>query len=229
MEDKSSRIRLFVDMDGTLAKFIPQDTLEPLFEKGYFESLEPMPNVVDTVNFLNTRDAGIDVYILSACLDSGFAEKEKNEWLDKYMPSIKSDQRIFTEYGTDKSTAVPGGVGTMDFLLDDYSNNLKDWVLMGGQGIKALNGINGRNGTWDGPKIDCGKNSLALRYELVSKINSAVIDLHNKELEKNIDKNISKINAIGIAGRKERAVKRSEELCQVKKDRTVNLMNGKER
>lgn len=227
MNDLSEKVRLFVDMDGTLAKFIPQDTLEPLFEKDYFSSLEPMQNVVEAVNFLNVNDVGVDVYILSACLDTEFAKSEKNEWLDKYLPSIKPEQRIFVDYGENKSEVIPEGIRLTDFLLDDYTKNLNDWCLSGGQGIKILNGINNRSNSWDGPRIDHEKNSVTLKYELISKINSTIINLQNKDLIQNLDKNISEIS--GIAARKDRAIKRSEELCRMKNEVTLNLTNGKER
>ena len=41
--------RLLIDMDGTLAKFTPVETLELLYEEGYFRNLEPLQNVVDAI------------------------------------------------------------------------------------------------------------------------------------------------------------------------------------
>ena len=41
--------RLFIDMDGTLAKFQTVDTLEKLYEKGYFYNLPPNENVVEAI------------------------------------------------------------------------------------------------------------------------------------------------------------------------------------
>ena len=41
-----ARLRLFVDMDGTLAEFRSVDTLETLYEKGYFAELRPQETVV---------------------------------------------------------------------------------------------------------------------------------------------------------------------------------------
>ncbi len=60
--------RLFVDMDGTLAQFKTLDTLEPLFEKGYFENLAPQQNVIDAVKEIIQNHKDIEVYILSAYL-----------------------------------------------------------------------------------------------------------------------------------------------------------------
>ena len=79
--------RLFVDMDGTLALFQEIDTIETLFEEGYFKNLPPQVAVVNAVNtFLEQSDPEVDVYILSSYLtDSDYALKEKNEWLDRYL------------------------------------------------------------------------------------------------------------------------------------------------
>ena len=76
-------------MDGTLAEFKKVDTLEKLYEKGYFLNLEPNMNVVDAIRSIVTDHSEIEVYILSAVLsDSSYAVTEKNAWLDQYLPEI---------------------------------------------------------------------------------------------------------------------------------------------
>lgn len=65
-------------MDGTLAEFKKVDTLEKLYEKGYFLNLEPHMNVVDAIRSIVTDHSEIEVYILSAVLsDSPYAVTEK--------------------------------------------------------------------------------------------------------------------------------------------------------
>ena len=69
--------RLFVDMDGTLAVFTPVDTLETLYEKGYFLYLMPQHNVVNAVRSIIMHNPEIEVFILSAYLsDSAYALQE---------------------------------------------------------------------------------------------------------------------------------------------------------
>lgn len=144
--------RLFVDMDGTLAEFKPVDTLETLYEKDYFLNLKPNENVVGAVKQLIAKN-DIDVYILSAYLsDSSYALNEKNAWLDKYLPELLHEKRLFVPCGTDKSVAVPGHIKQNDYLLDDYTKNLSEWEPPA-KGIKLINGINHTNGTWQGDKI----------------------------------------------------------------------------
>lgn len=148
----TDRQRLFVDMDGTLAEFKTVDTLETLYEKDYFINLKPNENVLGAIKQL-IADNDIDVYILSAYLtDSRYALEEKNAWLDKYLPELPQEKRLFVPCGTDKSVAVPGLIRPDDYLLDDYTKNLSEWEPPA-RGIKLINGINHTNGTWQGDKI----------------------------------------------------------------------------
>lgn len=148
----TDRQRLFVDMDGTLAEFKTVDTLETLYEKDYFLHLKPNENVLGAIKQL-IADNDFDVYILSAYLtDSRYALEEKNVWLDKYLPELPQEKRLFVPCGTDKSVAVPGLIRPDDYLLDDYTKNLSEWEPPA-KGIKLINGINHTNGTWQGDKI----------------------------------------------------------------------------
>ena len=47
---------------------------------------------------------------------------------------------------------MPEGLQPTDVLLDDYNNNLENWVEHGGIGIKLLNGINSKR-SWDGVSV----------------------------------------------------------------------------
>lgn len=148
----TDRQRLFVDMDGTLAEFKTVDTLETLYEKDYFLHLKPNENVLGAIKQL-IADNDFDVYILSAYLtDSRYALEEKNAWLDKYLPELPQEKRLFVPCGTDKSVAVPGLIRPDDYLLDDNTKNLSEWEPPA-KGIKLINRINHTNGTWQGDKI----------------------------------------------------------------------------
>ncbi len=144
--------RLFVDMDGTLAVFNQIDKLETLYEQGYFVNLTPQVNVVDAVRMVQARDE-IEVFVLSAVLtDSKYAQVEKNEWLNIYLPEIDERHRIFVPCGEDKTMYVPDKILEEDVLLDDYTVNLNAWEPPA-KGLKLLNGINGTKGTWQKSRI----------------------------------------------------------------------------
>lgn len=180
--------RLFVDMDGTLAVFKPVDEMETLYEKGYFLNLEPHENVVAAIKEIIANSPDIEVNILSAYLsDSAYALQEKNEWLDRYLPEIDRDHRIFVPCGTDKKEGIREGIREDDFLLDDYTKNLNEWQPPA-RGIKLLNGINHNRGTW---AYDC------LRHDReVSSLASAIVSVVRGE-QQIVDKkaqNIQKTN-----------------------------------
>lgn len=145
--------RLFVDMDGTLAVFDPVVELEKLYEEGYFRDLMPMRNVLDAVRNIVRSHPEIEVYILSSYLsDSRYALDDKKMWLKMHFPEIPEENCIFVPCGMDKAAFVPGGIREDDYLLDDYSKNLKSWEPPA-RGIKILNGINGNHGTWQSERI----------------------------------------------------------------------------
>ena len=155
--------RLFVDMDGTLAEFKNIDTLETLYEKDYFLDLKPQTNVVEAVkDIIKKNKNDIEVFILSAVLsDSKYALQEKNEWLDRYLPEIDKNHRIFSPCGENKRKYIPEGIRNDDFLLDDYTHNLILWSPPA-KGIKLLNGINHTKGTWQDSRLSFNKSCSEL-------------------------------------------------------------------
>ena len=146
--------RVYIDMDGVLCEYNTVKDPKELEAKGYFRNLSPISGNVDAVKKL-AGSGEFDVYVLSAVIPAvrDEAVKEKNEWLDEHLPLIDPGHRIFPLCGENKADAV-GSVGENDILCDDYSLNLKKWCASGGKGIKILNGINGKNGTYaGGPRI----------------------------------------------------------------------------
>lgn len=160
--------RLFVDIDGTLAVFKPVDTLETLYEEGYFLNLPPHENVVDAVKKIMQDNSDIEVFIMSSVLtDSKYALAEKNAWIDKYLPEIDEAHRVFPPCGEDKKAYIPDGVRETDFLLDDYTHNLTLWQPPA-RGIKLLNGINHTKETWQYDRLDYSKAGELLAENIVS-------------------------------------------------------------
>lgn len=137
--------RLFVDMDGTLAKFHDEvNYLERMFEKDFFRELEPFENMVEGIRCFIQNNPDVEVFVLSARVigEPPYCEVEKNAWLDRYLPEIDSSHRIYTDMGKSKAEFIPGGVTKNDYLLDDYNKGLNLWLFDGGSAIKCHNNIN---------------------------------------------------------------------------------------
>lgn len=180
--------RLFVDMDGTLAKWEDVPYFERLLEEGYFLERPPLQNVVDAVHILQQRP-DVEVFILSACLkESLYAEAEKNAWLDRYLPEIDAAHRLFPAFGEDKATAIEGGIRQSDFLLDDYSQNLFLFDPPA-TGIKLLNGINHTHESWDKSALSFHKDAQELANDVYAIMDYKIMikDKKPQELTQPID------------------------------------------
>ena len=151
--------RIFIDMDGVLCEYNTEADLSDLEKAGYFLHLKPCRKMVKAVRRLVELKKA-EVFILSAVLPqcAERSREEKNRWLDRYLPEIGKDHRIFTLCGESKAEAVHG-LKKSDVLCDDHSPNLLEWVSSGGSGVKILNGINGLSGTYTkGPRVKIEKN-----------------------------------------------------------------------
>ena len=224
MNNDSDKVRLFV-MDNTLT-FIPQVFENRSFKNAEFKSFDHMKNMIEAIRHLSTENTGIEVYVLSSCSDAK-SMHEKNRWYDKYLPSICETHRIFLNHaGYDRG--VPGGVGINDFLLDCCTENLDRWKYAGGQGIKLKNELN-ENDYWKGLEIFTDRKTSVFKYELISKISSAVIDTQFIGFLNEVDSALSRIG--GIAVRKYTAKTKGEgsgEKCP-KKIIEIDLTDGRER
>lgn len=179
-------MRIFVDMDGTLAKWNNVE-FEQLFEQGYYRNLEPNNDILSDVNRLIHE--GKDVYILSCVLpESKYALEEKKEWLKEYVPDLPEDKYIFVPYGQNKADYLKkhySPITNSDYLVDDYTKNLQEWKDYGGVGIKYLNGINHTRGTWKGLMVHEENGNIptyASETDLVSLISSEALKQHDIDL-----------------------------------------------
>lgn len=170
--------RLFLDMDGTLARFHDADKLfvEAMWTQGFYTGLKPFENLVDGVRLFIREHPEVDVYLLSAVLDTEppFVESEKNEWLDRYLPEIKRENRIFTRAGDNKADYI-GQIGPNDWLLDDYNKNLREFEEAGAHAIKFRNDVNHRGKgayggeigpLWGGQMISYDSSPELIAYNL---------------------------------------------------------------
>ena len=163
------KLRLFVDMDGTIAKFYHhKQCLEKMYEQNYFLDLQPYA-ITKTIKELAGKST-IEVFVLSACIKSPYCKQEKIAWLDKHLPEIDSEHRILVDVGENKADYIPHtDEPCVNILLDDYSKNLEQWEQDDENNIafKFINGLNNKTNKPYKTKITSGKQLLEKLTSLV--------------------------------------------------------------
>lgn len=177
--------RLFVDMDGTLARFHDEALyLERMFEEGFFKNLKPFENMVSGIKEFMRMHPDVDVYIVSSAIDSPYCVQDKNQWLDFYLPEISEGKRLFPEMGTSKADYIKHKTGMSitldDFLLDDYNQGLIQFQEAGGKTIKCHNNINHKGlGLYGGEKGKLWSGEIAHTEDLPFMV-AAELSMHMK-------------------------------------------------
>lgn len=148
-----NKLRVFIDMDGTIAEWQYGTAFESLYEPKYFRNLPPYQNMLWALrDFMMRHENDMEFFVLTAYFhDHPTARMEKKQWLDYWLPEIDDLHRVFVPCGEKKKDCVPDGIRDTDILLDDHTPNLLHWS---GWGVKVLNGGNGKSGRWNGPKVN---------------------------------------------------------------------------
>ena len=103
----TDKIRIFVDMDGTLARFHDENLyLERMFEKGFFAGLKPFDNAVEAIKHIIDNYPNVDVYVLSAAITTPYCLAEKNKWLDCVVERSYQFSRIISRSPSTKPTVT---------------------------------------------------------------------------------------------------------------------------
>lgn len=160
-----NNIKIYIDMDGCIAKWNTEAYIDDTFEPGYFAAREPETGLIAAVKMLAKE---YDVSILSAVYNDDHSITDKKTWLKNnglsFLPTI------FVPYGESKQKYIDHNY--MSILIDDYSKNLNEWVLSKNcYGIKFLNGINSTKGTWTGYMIPNKMNPQAMYRTIKGLIN----------------------------------------------------------
>lgn len=163
-------IRVYWDLDGTLAKWRTAATTADLYKKNYFLSLDPEKELCDLANKLS-KENEVDSYILTSFLeDSEYAKTEKLAWVKNHISELPNGNILCVPYGIRKSSFVEDiehkELSKTDVLIDDHSPNLIAWEQAGGTAIKWCNGINdSRKSKFAGPRFKhVGQLSRLLKH-----------------------------------------------------------------
>lgn len=162
--------RIYVDMDGTIAKFHKdKNFLKRMYEPGYFRHLEPYANVIKMISEFYTENIeSLELYVItgapSCCLDRIY--EEKKAWLLEHFPVFDIKNFICVPMGTNKADFITN-INPFCYLIDDYNKNLEDWEKAGGTGIKLVNDFNDKatiGPRWQGRRLyynSIGNNVLS--------------------------------------------------------------------
>lgn len=134
-------MKLFLDLDGTLAQFNVRNALKRFDkEQGFFANLK----AYKYIELVNTLALEQDLFIISASPNEQ-ADNDKMFWLDKYLPNIKKENITLCRIGENKGIILQNKYNiTIDrtcYLLDDYTKNLVEWEQLGGTGVKRLTSV----------------------------------------------------------------------------------------
>lgn len=213
MSTMTIKSRLFIDLDGTVARFYDASPnyLEEMYEKGYFRNLQPYEKMTEGIKLFMEQHKDVEVFTLSAKVNGEppYCEAEKQEWLDEYLPEIDREHRLFTEIGHNKAEYIPNGISNTDVLYDDYNKNLIDWENSGGVALKCHNNINmkglgaygGDKVMWEGQvlKNDIEPQDIANSlYETVSAAQS-MSSVNGKPLNETVRTALKLINDYSVA------------------------------
>ena len=153
--------RLFIDLDGTVAKFNVKNALKRFDkEEGFFAKLGAYVNI-EVINELAKTNK---VFVISASPNEQ-ADKDKLVWLSKFLPNINSANITLCRLGENKAKIIESKynitINEDCYLLDDFSKNLFEWCVCGGRGIKRLTSLaDNSRGLWKGWAI---KNLIELQ------------------------------------------------------------------
>ena len=148
-------MKIFLDMDGTLAKFNVKNALQRFEnEKGFFARLGAYKGIEEIDKMTLKQN---NVYIISASPNEN-ADKDKMVWIEKYLPNLNKENIIFCRLGENKAEYIENKlnikIDNNCILLDDYTKNLVEWENFGGRGIKRLTTqADNKTGKWKGLAI----------------------------------------------------------------------------
>ena len=181
------KVRIFFDMDGTLAEWRnimfstqikkPEDVERAveklnriLTTKGYYYSLLPHTSLCESAEILSGKE-NTELYIITCVMPANETcspEEEKRRWIKREVPFIKEENIIIVPNGKNKTKYVPGGIKKGDVLVDDFTKNLREWEEAGGIGVKFLNEINEKKGTWRGNAVSIESSPEQIAEDLIA-------------------------------------------------------------
>ena len=145
-----------LDMDDTIAHFNKEKKALERFssEKSFFSNLKPTKLLLYIQIAIITKVIDLNnIYIVSASPNEQ-ADKDKQEWLNKYLKALPKENITFTRLGQNKAYHFMKKyhLDNKDLsnyiLIDDYTKNLIEWQKLGGKVLKYINEYNNTKQTY---------------------------------------------------------------------------------
>lgn len=126
------KIRLFVDMDGTLVQYQGREVGIDIFAPHYFENVPPEINLLNFIKDLIHHETEVEIYILSAIFDKKSSiTDEKKVWLNTWLPELPEQAWYFPPESISKveymHRVFPDWNQALNILIDDMDYNLSAW------------------------------------------------------------------------------------------------------
>lgn len=133
MYKNNTDIEIYLDMDGTVVEFLLNNEKNFMRVGGYLKK-KPILPIIDIIEKIREMYPLVVFKILS-CSSTNQMKKEKNDWLDKYMPYIcKKNRIIFSKENGDFSDKTVNLIkatylsknsdSNVIFFIDDDVRNL---------------------------------------------------------------------------------------------------------
>lgn len=90
---KNQNIEIYIDMDGTIVEFL-FDNDNSFMKRGKYLKKRPIMPILNIIEIIKEKYPLIVFKILS-CSSTNQMKKEKNAWIDKYIPYICKKIELF--------------------------------------------------------------------------------------------------------------------------------------
>lgn len=146
------------DIDGTIVNPFDIKNYLPKMQKDktFFYDIPPYENMLKAFEKIveeYAEDESVSLMIITSLNENPYCQPGKEYWISKNLTNNPNVQIVYAEKGVSKSKYVKN-MRTNVYLIDDYSENLRNFVKDGGSGIKAINQINGSGTKWKGARIN---------------------------------------------------------------------------
>lgn len=147
------KINVYINVD-TFISSGSITNISNIYKQGFFLNRKPITNILEAFKKMGRSDE-MQIYVISYYPESVYAKNERNQWIDRFLPEIEENQRIFLPYGKKNLNVYK----SKDVLIDSNYENLSEW-----QGIGIAIGNDSEQ--WNGPYIDSSLNSSVLFYTI---------------------------------------------------------------